>query len=290
MLGYVLMLVYSLLNLGESMIVKAYATRHKSGGMMMNAIIALFSALFFVITNTDGYYFPEGMLPLAVINAFLYAAGFYSMFLAYKVGPYGLTSLISRFSLLIPIFYGIVFLNEPANAFTYIGIATIFGAMVLMNVETKKNGEVEKSARISLKWLVYMLVTVLSNGFITILGRMQQIKYNDACTKEFQMISIGGSFLLLAIIGLINDKDKLGSVFKNGTLYGFGAGFLNGAKNFLSLLILLYLPISIVSPTKVGIGIILSFAVATVFYKEKYSLWQKIGVALGALAVVLLAL
>lgn len=104
------------------------------------------------------------------------------------------------------------------------------------------------------------------------------------------MISIGGSFLLLAVIGLVNDKDKLGSVFKNGTLYGFVAGFLNGAKNFLSLLILLYLPISIVSPTKVGIGIILSFAVATVFYKEKYSLWQKIGVALGALAVVLLAL
>ena len=94
----------------------------------------------------------------------------------------------------------------------------------------------------------------------------------------------------LAAIGFIVDRDKLGTVLKKGSLYGFGAGVLNGAKNFLTLVIYLYLPISIISPVKMGLGIVGSFAIAFLFFKEKYTKKQLLGVALGVAAIIILTI
>lgn len=284
-MGYLLIIVYTLLNLGESVFVRTYAKKHGSGGMLMNAIVALFATLFFVITDADGFHAPAEMIPLAILNAFLFGAGFYCTFAAYKCGPYGLTRLIGNFSLIFTIFYGIFFLNEQPKIATYIGIVMIFAAMVLINY--KKKGEDEMG--ISLKWFILVMISMVANGFIGVFTRMQQIRFNDTCSSEFQIISIGGSFVLLAIIGLILDRDKLPYFLKHGSIYGVGAGIFNGAKNFLTLVIYTLLPLSIVSPMKTGLGMLATFALALCIYKEKYAKKQIIGVILGVVAVILLA-
>jgi len=286
MIGYLLILVHAVLTLGESVCVRAYARKQGSGGMLMNAIIALVSALFFVITDMDGFHAPVEMFPLAVINAFLYGAGFYCTFAAFECGPFGLTRLIGNFSLTFTIFYGIFFLNEEPKIATYLGIAMIFAAMVLINY--KKKGENEMG--ISLKWFILSMISLAANGFSGVLTKMQQIRFDNTCSSEFQVVSIGGSFVILAIIGFILDRDKLGYVLKRGSIYGIGAGTLNGAKNFLTLVIYTLLPLSIISPMKTGLGMIGSFVLALCIYKEKYTRKQIIGVVVGALAVILLTL
>ncbi len=285
-MGYFLIIVFTLLNLGESIAVRTYAKRHGSGGMLMNAIVALFAALFFLVTDTGGFYAPAEMIPLAVINVFLFGAGFYFTFLSYRIGPYGLTRLLSSFSLLFSIFYGIFSLGEKPNALTYIGIAAIFAAMVLINYK-KKDDDDEKG--VSLKWFVCIMTSVIANGFIAILTRMQQIRFNDTCSSEFQFISIGGSFILLAILGIIIDRDELPYILKHGSLYGLVGGIFNGAKNFLTLVIYTLLPLSIVSPMETGLNMIATFAMALLYYKERYTRRQLIGVGLGVAAVILLA-
>ena len=285
-MGYLLIIVYTLLNLSESVFVRTYAKKHGSGGMLMNAIVALFATLFFVITDADGFHAPAEMLPLAILNAFLFGAGFYCTFVAYKCGPYGLTRLIGNFALLFTIFYGIFFLDEQPKIVTYIGIVMIFAAMVLINY--KKKGEDEMG--ISLKWLILVTISLVANGFIGIFTKMQQIRFEGACDSEFQIISIGGSFILLAIIGLILDRDKLPYFLKHGSVYGIGAGICNGAKNFLTLVIYTLLPLSIIAPMKTGLGMLATFALALLIYKEKYTKKQIIGVILGVVAVILLAL
>ena len=285
-MGYLLIIVYTLLNLSESVFVRTYAKKHGSGGMLMNAIVALFATLFFVITDADGFHAPTEMIPLAVLNAFLFGAGFYCTFAAYKCGPYGLTRLIGNFALLFTIFYGIFFLNEQPKIVTYVGIVMIFAAMVLINY--KKKGENEMG--ISLKWLILVTISLVANGFIGVFTKMQQIRFDGACDSEFQIISIGGSFILLAIIGLILDRDKLPYFLKHGSVYGVGAGICNGAKNFLTLVIYTLLPLSIIAPMKTGLGMIATFALALLIYKEKYTKKQIIGVILGVVAVILLAL
>lgn len=307
-LGYLLCVVYTLLALGESVAVKAYAKRHGSGGMLMNAVIALFATLFFLfsdIVKGDGFCVPSAMLPIALINCLLFAAGFYFGFVAFKIGPFGLTRLISSFSLLFSIFYGIFFLHEDTTWLTYIAIVMVFAAMVLINYkslakqpkisnagdDTKKSTDEAADANtVSLKWLLCLMVSVVANGFIVILTKLQQNMFNKICDNEFQIISIGGSFILLTVIGLIVDRDKLATVAKNGILYGGVSGLFNGAKNLITLLILPLLPLSVISPTKTGLGMVVAFLTAIFFYKERYTPLQIVGVALGAGAVVLLAL
>ena len=286
-MGYLLIVIFTLLNLGESIAVRTYAKRHGSGGMLMNAIVALFAALFFLVTDTGGFYAPIEMLPLALINACLFGAGFYFTFISYRIGPFGLTRLLSGFSLLFSIFYGIFSLGEKPSVLTYIGIVAIFASMVLINYK-KKGDDDEKG--VSLKWFICIMTSVIANGFISILTRMQQIRFNDACSNEFQFISIGGSFLILAVLGIILDRDKLPYILKHGSLYGLIGGVFNGAKNFLTLIIYTLLPLSILSPMKTGLNMIATFAMALLYYKERYTKRQMIGVTLGVAAVLLLAI
>ena len=287
MIGYLLILLFTLINLGESVIVRTYARRHGSGGLFLSAITSLFASVFFIVTDKGGFYVPTEMLILAIINACLIGVGFYGTFVAYQSGPYGFIRLIAGFYLVFTIFYGIVFLKEPTNALTYIGIAMVIAAMVLINYK-KSDGKTEKSR--SFKWLIWILLSTIANGFIGIITRYQQIRFDDACSNEFQFISFFGGFVFLAVIGFIVDRDKLSTVLKKGALYGFGAGVLNGAKNFLTLVIYLYLPISVISPVKMGLGLIGSFAIAFLCYKEKYTKKQLIGVALGVVAIIILTI
>ena len=287
MIGYILIVLFTLINLGESVIVRTYGRKHGSGGLILSAITSLFASVFFLVTDKGGFYAPTEMIWLAVINACLIGVGFYGSFVAYQSGPYGLIRLISGFNLVFTIFYGIVFLKEPTSALTYIGIAMVIAAMVLINYK-KSDEKAEKSG--SLKWLFWVLASTVANGFIGIITRYQQIRFEDSCSNEFQFVSFFGGFVLLALIGLVVDKDKLGRVIKTGSLYGFGAGILNGAKNFLTLVIYLYLPLSIVSPLKMGLSLVGSFAVAFLMYKEKYTKKQLLGVAIGAAAIIILTI
>ena len=287
MIGYILIVLFTLINLGESVIVRTYGRKHGSGGLILSAITSLFASVFFLVTDKGGFYAPTEMIWLAVINACLIGAGFYGTFAAYQNGPYGLTRLVSGFYLLFTIFYGIVFLKESTTVMTYIGIAMVIAAMVLINYK-KSDEKAEKSG--SLKWLFWVLASTVANGFIGIITRYQQIRFEDACSNEFQFVSLFGGFVLLALIGLVVDKDKLGRVIKTGSLYGFGAGILNGAKNFLTLVIYLYLPLSIVSPLKMGLSLVGSFAVAFLMYKERYTKKQLLGVAIGAAAIIILTI
>ena len=178
MIGYLLILLFTLINLGESIVVRTYARRHGNGGLLLSAITSLFASVFFLVTDKGGFNVPTEMLMLAVINACLIGVGFYGSFAAYQSGPYGLIRLVSGFYLIFTIFYGIVFLKEPTSALTYIGIAMVIAAMVLINYK-KADGKSEKSR--SFKWLVWILVSTVANGFIGIITRYQQIRFEDSC-------------------------------------------------------------------------------------------------------------
>jgi drug/metabolite transporter (DMT)-like permease len=220
-------------------------------------------------------------------NAVFYAAGFHLTFVAYRCGPFGLTKLLSTFSLLFPIFYGIFALDEEGGYIVYVCIALIFLSVFLVN---QKKSNSDESIKISLKWFICILLSVISNGCISIITRSQQIRFDNACSNEFSVFSLAGAFILMMVLGFITERDKMGRVFKAGTLYGAAAGIFNGAKNFITLAIYLYLPLSVISPIKSGLNIVLTFATALLIYKERYTARQMLGVALGAAAVILLAL
>jgi hypothetical protein len=43
MIGYILIVLFTLINLGESVIVRTYGRKHGSGGLILSAITSLFA-------------------------------------------------------------------------------------------------------------------------------------------------------------------------------------------------------------------------------------------------------
>ena len=284
-MGTLLILLAILIHQGEGMIVKHYGNKYGSGGMFFNAVICLFSMLFFILTDKNGFYFPPMLFAFGLVSCLMYAAGFGFMYLALQCGSYALTRLIASMSGIIAILYGIVFLEEPAGWLTYLAIGLVFLSVILMNYRKKEQGE---KKGFSLKWLIYVLITALSNGLIAVLTRMQQLHFNDACSNEFKILSLGGACIALVIIGLFTDKGRFRQTLRQGTLHGTLAGLLNGANNYLTMTVYLFIPISLATSLRTGLEILASFAVSVLIYRETFTRRQVISALIGIVALVLL--
>lgn len=281
-----LLLVYILFHEGEGIVVKNYGKKHGSGGMFFNAIICLFSMVFFFITDKDGLCFPKELWGYGIVSCLMFATGFYTMYIALKIGSFVASRLIASFSGVISVVYGIFILKEPATISTYVAIVLIFLSVFLRQSGSKKGEEDEKKG-VSAKWLIMAILAAVSNGLIAVISRMQQLRFNNAYDNEFMIMSFGGSFIALLILGFIYERDNFKKVAKYGTVYGFLGGMCNGAKNFVNLVLYLYIPISVATPIKSGVGFIVSFFLSVFLYKEKFTKMQVAGVAVGILAIIM---
>ena len=287
-MGYLLLILKAFSHQAETMIVRRYGQKHQVGGMFFNAVICLFSMIFFVVTDKGGYYFPKSLWTYGIISCIMFASGFYFMYAALKNGSFALTKLLSSFSGVITIFYGIAILKENANWLTYVSLVLIFTSVFLMNFGKADKTSQENKKAFSVKWLVYVVIVFVSNGLIGVLQREQQLAFDGRCDNEFMIISLLGAFLALMIFGFILERERLGYIIKHGTLYGMGAGLLNGASNFSGILMFLYLPVSLSTPLVTGLGIVLSFVISITLYKEKFNKMQMLSAVTGLVALVLL--
>lgn len=286
-MGTLLIILNQITHQAEGMVMKEYGRRHGDGGMFFNAIVCLFSMIFFVMTDRGGFCFPKALWGYGIISCIMFAAGFYSTYVALQLGSYAITKLVSSFSGVIAIGYGILFLKEPADLKTYLAFGLVFLSVFMMNY-TRESAADKAEKKLSVKWIVCVAITLISNGLIAVISRMQQIRFEHAYDNEFMILSLGGASAALILFGFLRERGRLTGVLKYGSLYGMAAGLLNGAQNLLNLYLLIYIPISIATSLKTGIGIITSFAVSCIIYKEKFTRQQLASAAVGLLALLML--
>lgn len=280
-----LILIITFTGLAEGIFIKKYTSKHSVGGFIFTALICFFSMMVFVISDTDGFNFPSEIWIYGIIAGILYCSSSFLTFVALGCGSFALSMLILSYSLVLSIGYGLIFLNEPATVFTYIGLALMMISLYFTNA-TKKREDVEKG--FSLKWLVCISLSVIGSGMFSVVRRMQQIKFDNNCNNEFMIVALGFSTVTLLVIGLIRNGKNLGYILRYGTIWTLGAGASNGVSNALSMLLLTMMPISIASPVQAGVRVVVSFIISIVIFKEKFEKLQVVGVALGAVALVLL--
>ena len=284
-MGWLYLVLGQFVHLGEGMIIKHYGKKYGDGGFLTNALISFFSMIFFIVSDKDGFYFPKEIWVFGMISCLLYATGFYAMYVALNSGSFAITRLVTSLSTIFPIFYGLMFLGEKATSYTYTGMVLIFVSMFLVNY---KKSDTQNQKPVYVKWIIAMILTVVSNGFISIVMRIQQLHFEDKCSNEFMIISLGGSFIALLIAGILKDNKGLIHTLKHGGFLGACAGAANGISNHLTLLIYLYIPISIATPMRTGLGLILTFVVSILIYKEKFTKQQLVGAIIGIAALILL--
>ncbi|MBE7026162.1 MAG: hypothetical protein E7410_01135 [Ruminococcaceae bacterium] len=274
---------------GESMTVKEHGKRYKKGGTFFNASICFFALIYTIVSEffaKDGlFFFPTKIWIYGIASGICYAIGFYGAYLAFKLGSFGKTKLISTFGLVLPIFYGVVFLKETTTIYTYISLALIALSVFLMNYKTLED---DTKAHNTKKWIFWIITYVLANFAISILSKHQQLTFGSVCNNEFIMISYAVATISLLILGFVCESEKLSNTFKNGFTYGILAGAFNGARNFFHIRAYMYLPLSIISPISTALGIVISFVISVVVYKEKFTFIQYISAFIGIIAAVLL--
>ena len=282
--GGLLILICSMTSVAEGMFVRKYNRRNQSGGMIFTALISLFSLLFFVITNTDGWYFPKGIFLYGILAGLLYCSASFLTFVALGCGSFTMSMLIISYSLLFPISYGVFVLKEELSVWMILGLAALMLSLFLMR-QPQKDGEQKKT---TLKWLLCIGAAFVGNGMFAVITRIQQIRYDNACSKEYMIIALSLSAVLLFLIGLFSGGGQLLEVLRTGTLWAALAGTANGVTNALGIMITMLIPISLSSPLRAGTKIMISFLVSVLLYREKMLKRQILGVIVGAAALVLL--
>ena len=269
----------------EAILVKQYGKKHSAGGMVFNAVICLFATVYFILSDGDGLQFPREIWFYGLGNSLLYATGFYTTYLAFQCGSFGFTKLFSSLGTILIVFYGIFVLHEPASALTFVSLGLLFASIYLFRAEGQ---DTQASQKMSGKWILFMSLTVLSNALITIMGKAKHNAFGDLYNNEFLILSLGGSAAALLILGLLFERDQFAPALRYGLPYGMAAGICNGINNILILLTYNYLPISLISPFKTGLGMVLSFLVSITLYKERFSRRQWLGIAIAIAAVILI--
>ncbi len=268
----------------QSVTVKNYC-KENDEVILFNLIKAFSAFALFAVVSVWGISFHLQTIIIASVYGVSLAISMHFGYKALKCGPMALTSLIVAFSVVIPIVYGLFFCDEVFTLFKGLGLAFLVGAIILTNAQ--KRGNV--TSKLSLKWLLYVFLTFLTNGVCSVLLKYHQLKFPQAYNSEFMLYAMATCFLIYLVVALFKVRP---SNFKSttGKRYGVYSGLCNGIANFCTILLAGYENASVLFPT-ISVGTILGALICgRILFKEKLNVSHYIALAFGLIAIVFLKL
>ena len=259
-----------------------------------NAAAALVSVFSFALAGvfTGGLTFPSAytLWMGAVFGAVTAACAVFAM-LALRTGPLSYTNVIVFCSMVIPSLSGLALYGESVSALQFAGVGLMAVSFVFA-VETKN-----KSSGASLKWFLLCMGAFFANGAV---GVMQKIHQNSPYAAEIPAFLITAFCVYLLIsLGLtayfMRVKKESLPVFRRGerrrfAVYALLTGVGVAACNQLNLYLAGAMPAVVFYPVFNGAAMLLTGVAGLVFFKEKLSKKQWLGLLAGAAAIMLLCL
>jgi drug/metabolite transporter (DMT)-like permease len=266
--------------------VKKLSQNKMSGGAMTFSMGSIFFAfLVFLTLSVSNFSFSLKTLGFSILFAALYCVALVFGMLAILSGPLSITCLVTSLSLIIPTFYGLFVLKEPAGFSLYVGILLLCLSLVLINVEEK--GEKKK---LTFKWAVFAALSFLGNGGCSTVQKMQAVEQNGEYKNEFMTVALAISFAVVLIFALFKERKNMSANIKKGLPFFMVCGVANAVVNFLVIFLSSRLSAAVMFPLISAGGIILTCVVSVFLFKEKLSKTQWLGFILGVGAVVFLNL
>lgn len=253
-------------------------------------ISCIFADLFFVFASGFKFDFNKDIIIYSVFFALSYSLAVLFLTFAYKEGSFSFSGLVISYSLLLPTLYGIIFLRDDTSLFFYIGLALLCIATFLICYKKENKNAPGNNKSLNFKWVMFISLAFIGNGFCTIFQTTEQTLFNGMYKNEFMIIALSISALVFLIFSLFMEKKHIKDGFRPSILFGSISGLFNGALNLFVMYSVNHLNSSIVFPLISGGGLILTFFIARIFFKEKYSLVQYFGFIISVASVVLLNL
>lgn len=262
---------------------KAFSERVVGGTYFFTTLSTVFAMLFFVISALGNMSFDSSMIPYAIGFGVSYVVCLVSSILAIVYGSLSLTTLVMSYSLLVPTLYGLVFLNEPSSKWLVIGLVLLCFSLLLTN---KTDGNM----KISFKWVIYVLLATLGNGFCSVFQKMQQVKFNGAYKNEFMIVSLFVVVIVSAIMMFVKEKKELSLFVRRGWILCVACGIMNAIVNLLVMVLSNTMAASVLFPVLSAGELVLVYFISKYMYKETLSRAQLAGFVLGIFSVVFLSI
>lgn len=239
------------------------------------------AALMFVIM---GIVFSMTFHAPTILYSFFYAVfiliSMWAGLKALTTGPLAITTMIISFSLIVPCAFGIIALKEQLSIFGIFGLILLCISIFIINAKRRSNGKV------NFKWLVYTVLTMISDGCGTVVKKLHQIAFPDKYMIEFMLYSMGMAAIAFIFIMLL--RHKPGNIKELIDVRGILSGIANGGSSFISLYLASVENLTVVSPLIAVLSMLASLLCGRIIFKEKLSLNQIIGFCLGIASIVLL--
>ncbi len=262
-----------------------------SSAYFFSAMTAAVAMLFFIVINLfynkDWYYNAGLLLPSAAFGISYATASVFSV-LAIFCGPLAKTSLLISCSLLIPSFYGIIVQGTPITPTLVIGTLLLVVTLFLVNSE-KKDAPEEK--KITLKWIIFALLAFIGNGMCSTVQTAKQDFYGNDGNNVFMIVALAIVVTLLTVAAFCfkNERPYVKVSAQKGWFLAFLCGAANGLTNFFVMLLNANkFPASVLFPVVSGGGLLMIFLWSVLIKKEKFTVPQYVGYALGVVSLVLL--
>ncbi len=266
----------------QYVIKKPFTVRFRGKGVyLFNSIISLVAFGFFAVTS-GGFEWNIAYLPYSIGFAVSHMMANIFTLLSLTCGTLSLTSLVNKYSLLVPTFYGML-LGEPISAFLISGIVLLAVSLFLIN-------KPQEGGKISVKWLIFVVIAFVGNGMCSVTQKMCQQAFGDTYSNEFMMVALGISFVASFTIGLATSRRDTLIHLKHGVIPAGVCGILNGAVNLFVMILNGVFNASMMFPLISAGGIIIVYFLSKWLYKEQLSSLQTVGLLVGIVSVVLLNL
>ena len=269
---------------GQNITKKIFSGKTGGNGVYTFSMLSALAAAAFFLLTASGFSWNAALIPYAIFFAIPYGTATIFNILALRCGPLSLTALISSFSLMIPTFYGLIFLKDSVSLGLYPGLALLAASLFLIN----KKGNDTKG--VSLKWAICVALSFLGNGLCSVAQTMQQKRFSGQFKNEFMITALVIVVVIMGLLAILKERKSAGTYIRAGWYLSLGCGILNGMVNMFVMILTGLMNVSIMFPLVSVGGIVLTFIISKVFYKEKLTTGQHIGFLLGIGAIVLLNL
>ena len=272
---------------------KVLTDKYESGKVVnhiYNAIVSFVAAIcLLIVSNINGVSVFTILLALAF--GLVTALQSITFLQALEHGPLSYTSVIMTLSTIIPALSGAIFWQEVIVPVQIVGIVLMMACFVL-SVDT--SGEKKKA---NTKWLIYCAIAFLCTGAIGLMQKVHQTSEYKMELDAFLVIAFVFSFIYSGVNWFILSRNKKNTENKSGkpsiltlipVILMVISGICVAANNNLNLYLSGVIDSAVFFPIVNGGHLVLTTVTAVIFFKEKLSVKQWIGIFLGIVSVVLL--
>lgn len=286
---YVFLITAALFTAGQFIFLKLFQKEQGESvfsASFFSAFVGITQMIFAFVVNG----FKMSVSLFSIICAFIMAAlVICNNIFGVKVMKMGKISIYTLFlmsgGMVVPFFYGILFLKETLKPLGVLSVALIILALLIPSFEKtddKKTG--------SKKFYLLCFVLFLVNGTVSSVIKTHQIGKNAVNSFEFLFwIAFFQAVISFAVVAATKKNNRPLEIIKKKKplLFCAGFGIVNGLSSFLQFFSAAHVNASVQFPILTGGSIVFSALLAYLFFKEKLNKYTVLSIITAFLATCL---